>query len=893
VFSDRINWKFPKITDQKIGRNAHAGRFLPLRKSAVGLLALFCFLIGFHGRCQAHANIALNKPYTYSNSPNYALCTDPGDATQLTDGVYTAGYFWTQMTTVGWQKTEPVIITLNLGSIQPVAGLSYNTASRTNAGVYWPLSVFVFLSDDGVNYYYLGDLTDLTVSDPPPANTSCQIHKYWTDQLRTHAKYVKLAIFPSGSGSYVFVDEIEVYQGDSRFLNEPFPGGPITDINAFIGTLTVTHKVKQRLSGDLNAVRNYILSQFGQSRLADELTSMEPGIDGIQIPSIENFNTTFPMNPLHEGIFSIQGQAWSKAGIAPVKIWRKNRWDMLSPTETPQNASAAIDVSMMNNEFRSAAFNISNAGGSPIELKLQAAGLPGGTAPDYITFHKVLFTDTKYGTAVAAALPAITKELSGNLFEDDVVDINDLLVLADQWLSLCDTGNSYCGGADLDGSGRVGLGDLAGLAENWQQSWYYPVKIPAGMTQQIWLTFNPKDMPAGDYDGQIAIEPYGLNVPVHLKLYPFHFPDQPALHSGGWDYTNSNTIWSLTSENVNKLVSLLKLYFVESPWGTNQTLPAGTYDSSGNMINAPSTANFETWLQRWPGARKYCVFMSVGSSFGGLSMSTPAFENAVTNWINWWVSRLDQWNISADQLCLLLVDEPATADEDARIIRYGDIIHQAQPDVVIWEDPTWANPASANPQMFAVSDVLSPNLKQWIDSNVSFRDFYLNQQQNGKELWFYSCEGPAKLLDPYSYHRMQAWFCYQYGAKGSCFWSYADARGVSSWNEYLATANGGFTPLFIDSVSVTTGKHLEAIREGIEDYEYLKMLKDRVDELVGQGRSDAVITEAQALLTEVVDSVTACMTDSGQQSWLVQKDRTVADMKRIEILDMLVQLKDL
>jgi hypothetical protein len=38
-------------------------------------------------------NLALRKPYTLEPSPNYAHCTDPGDATQLTDGQYTDGYF--------------------------------------------------------------------------------------------------------------------------------------------------------------------------------------------------------------------------------------------------------------------------------------------------------------------------------------------------------------------------------------------------------------------------------------------------------------------------------------------------------------------------------------------------------------------------------------------------------------------------------------------------------------------------------------------------------------------------------------------------------------------------------------------------------------------------------
>ena len=42
-------------------------------------------------------NIALGATYTFEPGPNYGLCTDSGDAEQLTDGVYTDGYFWAQL----------------------------------------------------------------------------------------------------------------------------------------------------------------------------------------------------------------------------------------------------------------------------------------------------------------------------------------------------------------------------------------------------------------------------------------------------------------------------------------------------------------------------------------------------------------------------------------------------------------------------------------------------------------------------------------------------------------------------------------------------------------------------------------------------------------------------
>jgi hypothetical protein len=47
-------------------------------------------------------NLALARPYTMSLAPNYALCTDPQDAVQLTDGKYAdPGMFWGQPAAVG------------------------------------------------------------------------------------------------------------------------------------------------------------------------------------------------------------------------------------------------------------------------------------------------------------------------------------------------------------------------------------------------------------------------------------------------------------------------------------------------------------------------------------------------------------------------------------------------------------------------------------------------------------------------------------------------------------------------------------------------------------------------------------------------------------------------
>jgi len=79
------------------------------------------------------ANLALGKPYTFSKPTNYRQCSGPSDQIDLTDGKYTEGApgeFWVQQSTVGWGwlHSRHVSITIDLGRVEPIQGLSYSTA---------------------------------------------------------------------------------------------------------------------------------------------------------------------------------------------------------------------------------------------------------------------------------------------------------------------------------------------------------------------------------------------------------------------------------------------------------------------------------------------------------------------------------------------------------------------------------------------------------------------------------------------------------------------------------------------------------------------------------------------------------------------------------------------
>jgi hypothetical protein len=151
--------------------------------------------------------------------------------------------------------------------------------------------------------------------------------------------------------------------------------------------------------------------------------------------------------------------------------------------------------------------------------------------------------------------------------------------------------------------------------------------------------------------------------------------------------------------------------------------------------------------------------------------------------------------------------------------------------------------------MYALHDVLCPNTPMMVQHGATFRDFYVRQQAAGKTLWLYSCSGPAKLLDPVTYHRAQAWLAFQLGAKGSFYWALGCGGGIGdSWRAY-AQSGIEYSPYFVGPDSVLDGKHSEAVREGVQDYEALCMLRDLTDQARAAGRDAPWVREAERVLS--------------------------------------------
>jgi len=816
-------------------------------KNASFILALTAAVVGVAAGAEPGPkqppgqNIALGKPYTLSPLPGYRYCTDPDDKSQLTDGKLTEGYFWTQKGTVGWSNAKYVTVTVDLGNVEPICGVSFRTAAGA-AGVCWPSVIRLMVSDDGNKYRDVGDLVELDHAAAGPWPKDYAVRRLVTSKLQTRGRFLRFMILPSGP--YFFTDEVQVFRGPAELLARD-PGGKLVgDPNALFAEWSIRAGVRRRFEADVAGLRQAI----GDARLTDEsirkqlldrLADAERALAASPIPPHQSFRAVLPFGDAHAALFCIQADLWRSLGRGPLTVSVPPTWNPSALFAPPPDSSfGGIEVHAMRGEYRAAAVNLANSTDRPIPLRVRFDGLPGSPSPGYVTVHDVPWTDTVQGRPVAAALPEARR--SGQ-----------------QWL----------------------------------------VKVLPGLTGQVWLTFHVIDLPAGEHAGAIVLDSDGVDpvrVPVRLHVYPMQFPKHTTLHVGGWTYTDRHTSYGVTPQNRKAFLEHMRSHFVNTPWATASVLMQFKFAADGTV--ELDTHRFDNWIAQWPNAKRYMVFLAIGdysgshtASFAGAEMGTPEFNRHIGAWISAWVRHLDTKGIAPEQLGLLIHDEPHEGTNVEPLVAWAKAIRAAEPKVLIWEDPTYHNPAKAPPELFEVCDIICPNRPMWLRGGKPFAEFYLAQKAAGRTLQSYSCSGPARLLDPYSYYRLQAWHCWNIGGTGSFFWAFGDNSGASSWNEYQVRS-GPYTPLFIDDDTIVAGKQMEAVRESVEDYETFVMLRQAVEKAKAAGRADAAVAEAETLLKTAAAEVLAAP-NADQLDLHAPKDRTKADTLRVRLLKSLASLQ--
>jgi len=784
----------------------------------------------------APANIALHRSVTYNTKPNYSYSTDPEDAIQLTDGKYSSGAdaqevektraIWVQKGTVGWQNRNPVVITIDLGSVQPISGVSFSSAGGTS-GVFWPTSIHMAVSDDNATWHYMGNLVQLSRKNGAPPAKGYAAFRYIDRDLHTKGRYITFGV---ESVPFVFCDEIEVYRGDDALLNKPASGKVIPPMTTFVPQMVITSAVQRRINDDIAAIQQSIntsaLSPDRKSTFINRLN--KDAAATLQLDALpRDFKTLLPLNDIHRDVLAVRGQFLAEQGFKLVTLWKQHRYQWLPLLAKPDlQEKPALNFSMLKNQFRSDNLLFTNASDRTQTITLQLQDPPQNTKSGWLHIDSVAWTDTAQGIPVADALFPVAP-----------------------------------------------------------QNGIYTFDIPAGMTRKIWFTIDSSKLASGISKSTFRIRSNEreFTVPLNLDISQTAM-HKPRLSLGMWDYSNLSS-YAIKDNNRLAAIALMRSHFVNTAWGSRNVLPwppTSDFDAQGKLKTKLDFTALDHWISLWPGNKNFFVYANMKASFAGSKMGTPEFNIKVGNWAKVLSAHLKERGMQPQQLGILLVDEPHTDAQDATIAAWAKAIKTAAPEITIFEDPAWPRPDKTKTQeAITWSDILCPNVYIFKAGGVPVKKYFQQLQAQGKQQWFYQCSGPVRLYDPQLYYRYQAWHAFENGATGEGFWSFSDtSKAPSSFSEY-GTSRINYAPAFFDNDKVYNSIHWDAVREGVEDYEELAMLQNAIN----SSNNAAWREHAQRTLDEALKAVTGVW--SRVYAWSQKSNPELADAQLRKMRDTL------
>ena len=747
-------------------------------------------------------NAALGKHVSFLPvPPNYSHCTDPDDEKQLTDGKYVTGpgQMWLQKGCVGWGNSggKPLGVKIDLGADTPIAGFAWNVASGS-AGVRFPQSILVYVSLDGENWAFAGDLLGKSLTlRAMPAPGTYSVYKAWTGDMPCHGRWV---MFVVQQALYTFVDEVEVYRGSDDLLEKPFPEVTVTD------PIKYGRTVRFRLRMQRDAERS--------GAVADE--SVRRRIGELDIEALPgDFKTVLPLNDLHAEIYAANVAKLKAAGFAKPVLWTNNRWANLDPMAIPPGNSVSdspIQINTMRGEVRSATVNVLNPTERSLSCRVSVEGLPDGTD---VELGEVVFTDTACFRAVSGAIRP---------------------------------GNSNS----------------------------VEFSIPAGISKQVWIKSVRPRGAAGLRTGVVrAVLADGVELtrPLAIHVFDLDFPAQPRFQVGGWDYLDRPSYYRNPGATSSK-VALHRDMGVGVEWATAGVRPAGAeFDAAGHLTSELDFSEWDRWTRSVvPGFRTYAVFLALNWSFEGEKVGTERFRTMAKEYFAAWGAHVRATSRAGQRVLLQVSDEPRNAEQADLAVHWMRAVKSAEcAEFVTFMDPLFPDgfDAKIDPAFWSLCDIICP---QGINRTKA-----AELRSKGHEVWLYACIGPSRTFDPIGYYRRSAWRVFDIGGEGMLFWAFGCGGGIGdSWRAY-AQPGTEYSPYFVGPSAAMPAKQSEAIREGIEDFEYLSMLAEKC------GRE-----KAERAVRRVLD-----IYPSGDPDWdnpdLTDETRNMMDSICAAILRYLVQ----
>lgn len=399
----------------------------------------------------------------------------------------------------------------------------------------------------------------------------------------------------------------------------------------------------------------------------------------------------------------------------------------------------------------------------------------------------------------------------------------------------------------------------------------FPFRVLANESKPIWVeVFVPPDAKPGEYSGEVNVTWDGgaATVPVRLTVWSFALPSKASLKTAfSLQYGALPSAHGVSGD----AFSTLRARYGQM--GLDHRITLGKIDDGNRDLDHYSTFHGPA------------IDGSAPTDLAGAQLSTVQFLGGSGDYAAWanyfrangWFDRLFQYTCDEPPITCAWSDIPAraaqarAADPEFRTLvttsiqaadanRVTDAIDIIVP-VINYLDDKAGNGQHAGNQRSKYDAFLakSPRKEVWsYQSCMSHGCGGTVNMGSPSESDRYFTGWPSYMVDASAVRaRAMDWLSFKYRLTGELYWetafAFAPGGGNDAWtNQYFFSGNGDGTLFYPGTPAKIGGTthvpvasiRLKMKREGMEDYEYLKLLEDLGDGETARAEADALFPNA-------------------------------------------------
>jgi hypothetical protein len=398
------------------------------------------------------------------------------------------------------------------------------------------------------------------------------------------------------------------------------------------------------------------------------------------------------------------------------------------------------------------------------------------------------------------------------------------------------------------------------------------VTITPGNSQRVWLVFNSRKVPAGNYQTKVSIKPlnnYSIpnrEIPVYLRIFRFNLPETQ-------DWPLDCFFWRSMLGQLDETAMLKMLHKYHVKWAMTESHKyIHGFKKNGLQLNGWRKKGFD--IQKLKHANN--EFFETAKKLKMKIVFAWGTGDSV-KWHEIMIKRLKTMGFGYEDFIFHggLRDE-FLAKDIPRNAEFRKKMHLANPKAQFMATLiTTPPPSGASWEQIKQAGLLE-FFKVWAIASGAKPQLFERIHNNKLTVWAYRCQLNMQTRSILDYYRFFPWFGYLKKLDGVAFWTFNSNRGDGF--DHRDGYDDGITLIDNNHKPIPT-KQLEAVREGLEDVAYMDILKKALTK-AEKHNPNKNYSAYKKLLKEIPIQIMRDKSQDALDNWRIQVGEAIEQLNK-------------